>query len=113
MTPVDSGSSWIFVIEEQRVQDGTVTPVFPKGRQVLLIRQSGQLHALSGTCAHMGCSMAEGNLNGHTLRCPCHDWTYDIRTGEFKDAREIRIPIYPWRVEDGKIYINIDEGGRP
>jgi len=112
MPPVNSSSSWIFVIEEQRVQDENLIPVYPKGRLVLLVKQSGQMYAISGTCAHMGCSMLEGSLNGHTLQCPCHDWTYDIRTGEFLDAREIRLPVYPWRVEDGRIYINIDEGGR-
>ena len=112
MDTMDDPSSWAFAVEENKLQDHRVNLVFVKGLSVLLIKKAGQIFALSNKCAHMGCGLAGGTLKGHILQCPCHDWRYDIRTGEFLDAREIEIPTYPWRLADGKIFINIEEGGR-
>lgn len=112
MNPVNGRSSWVFVIEDKKLQENSVNLVFPKGLSILLIKSAGQIYAVSNQCAHMGCGLAGGSLKGHTLQCPCHDWRYDIRTGEFLDAKEIRIPMYQWWLENGRIFINIEEGDR-
>jgi len=44
-------------------------------------------------------------LEGYILKCPCHDWRFDIRTGEFLAAPEIRLPTYPVREAAGKLFI--------
>lgn len=101
---------WVFTIDEAKLAEGSMVPVFPKGLQVLLIRKDGRIHALSNKCAHMACPLGfKGALEGHILKCPCHDWKYDIRTGEFIDAREIRLPLYEWKVENGKIFVKVKE----
>jgi nitrite reductase/ring-hydroxylating ferredoxin subunit len=113
MNPINDESSWVFAIEENKLLDNAVNPVFPKGLAVLLIKKAGQLYAVSNKCAHMACGLGGGALRDYTIQCPCHDWRYDIRTGEFLDAKEIKIPIYRWRLVDGKIFINLEEeGGR-
>ncbi len=112
MNPVNSQSSWVFVIEENKLLENSVSLVFPKGLSVLLIKKDGQIYALSNKCAHMACALGGGTLDRYTIQCPCHDWRYDIRTGEFLDAKEIKIPTYKWQLVDGKIFINIEEGGR-
>ncbi|MGQ0572022.1 MAG: Rieske (2Fe-2S) protein [Armatimonadota bacterium] len=40
--------------------------------RILLIRQDGQIHALADTCAHLGCSLAEGTLQRQSITCRCH-----------------------------------------
>lgn len=99
--------SWVFAIEENNVQENSVNMVFPKGLPVLLIKKDGEIYAISNKCAHMACPLAGGNLEGYTMECPCHDWKYDIRTGEFLDAKEIKIPLYDFKVSEGKIFIKI------
>lgn len=100
-------SSWIFAIEENKLQENSANMVFPKGLPVLLIKKEGEIYALSNKCAHMACPLAGGALKDYTIQCPCHDWRFDIRTGEFLDAREIKIPLYEWKLSDGKIFIKI------
>lgn len=112
MNPINGQSSWVFAIQANELQDNSMTLVFPKGLSILLIKKAGQIYALSNKCAHMGCGMGGGTLNGYTLQCPCHDWRYDIRTGAFLNAGEIKIPTYRWQSVDGKIYINIGKGGQ-
>ena len=111
MDPANS-ASWVFAIEEDKLKEESVNVVFPRGRSILLIKSAGQIYALSNKCAHMACPLSGGTLKDQTIQCPCHDWRFDIRTGEFLNAREIKIPIYPWRLADGKIFIHLEEGGR-
>ncbi len=84
-----------------------MTVVFPYGLPVLLVRRGPDVYAVANKCAHMGCSLSRGTLGGFIVECPCHEWTYDIRTGSFITAPEIRIPRYECKTENGKIYVNI------
>jgi len=53
----------------------------------------------------MACPLGGGRLEGFTVECPCHDWKFDIRTGEFVTAREIRVPTYETRSEGGHVQL--------
>ena len=55
----------------------------------------------------MGCSLSGGVLRGFILMCPCHDWRFDIRTGAFFNAPEIKLQTYPVKAEGGKIYVDV------
>jgi nitrite reductase/ring-hydroxylating ferredoxin subunit len=100
---------WIPTFDESALQEGTATPVTPKGVSILLIRKEGRLYALRNRCAHMGCTLAGGRLDGNTLQCPCHEWKYDITTGEFLNAREITIQTYACKSQNGRIFIQLEE----
>ena len=101
-------TSWIPVIEDARLIEESVRLVAPKGLAILLIRKKGkEIYAISNKCPHMACPLRTGLLEGYILTCPCHDWRFDIRTGEFLDAKEISLPVYPVRISDGMILIKI------
>lgn len=48
---------------------------------VLTDVSGGRVSAMSDTCTHMGCSLAEGKLEGTTVTCPCHGSQFDVLTG--------------------------------
>ena len=103
--------NWISVIEEKELKEHSIGLVFPKGIPILLIRKASDvIYAVSNKCAHMACPLSAGAIEGYTIKCPCHDWMFDIRTGEFLDAKEIKIPVFEWKLEDGKIFIKMKEG---
>jgi len=101
-------SPWVFAIDERKLQENIPQVVFLMGIPILLLRKSGETLAISNKCAHMACPLAEGTLEGYTITCPCHDWRFDVRTGEFLDAKEIRIPTYELKLSDGKIFVKIE-----
>lgn len=105
---IDHGD-WVPTLNESRLVDGSVNLSFAKGVSILLIKQAGRIYALRNQCAHMACSLAGGRLDGHTLQCPCHEWKFDIATGEFIDAREIKIQTYRSKSEDGTIHVKLEE----
>ena len=51
------------------------------GTKVSIARALGNLHAFDNTCTHMGCSLAEGKLDGTTVTCPCHGSQFDVVSG--------------------------------
>ena len=98
---------WIYVMDESSLPDGSMSAVYPKGVNVLLAKVQGKIYALDGKCAHMGCPLFFGSLSGHTLTCPCHDWRFNIMTGEFIDTKQLKLKVYAARAENGKLFVNL------
>ena len=51
------------------------------GTRVGVANASGRLYAFDNKCTHMGCSLAEGTLDGITVTCPCHGSQFDVTAG--------------------------------
>jgi len=51
------------------------------GTKVTVANANGQLYAFDDTCTHLGCSLAEGKLEGTTVTCPCHGSQFDVTSG--------------------------------
>jgi nitrite reductase/ring-hydroxylating ferredoxin subunit len=94
-------------MEENQLPDNMMKVVYPYGLSVLLVKNSGNIYAISNKCAHMGCTLSRGQLVGTTVKCPCHEWMFDLQTGAFVTADQIKIPVYESKVEKHKIYVKI------
>lgn len=99
---------WFFAINESELNEGDKKPLLMEGNKILLLRQEGGFYAISNKCPHMECPLSKGDLEGYVIKCPCHDWRFDIRSGEFLDAKEITVSAYETKVDDGKVYINLE-----
>jgi len=98
---------WTSVLDDSALPEGQMTPVYPRGVNVLLARVGGAVYAVSGKCAHMACPLFMGRLEGYTIVCPCHDWRFDVRTGTFLDAPELGLTVYPTKLAGGKLFVNL------
>ena len=65
------------------VADGRMRVFDVAGTKVNVTNASGHLYAFDDTCTHMGCSLANGELEGTTVTCACHgsQWCGPSRTG--------------------------------
>jgi nitrite reductase/ring-hydroxylating ferredoxin subunit len=102
-----SQSEWVAVTTRGKLPKTVPLAVYPKGLAVLLIPRGEQLYAIAHRCAHMACPLEMGQLDGDVITCPCHDWRFDVRTGAFVNAPEIRIPTYPVKVEGDDVLIEL------
>jgi nitrite reductase/ring-hydroxylating ferredoxin subunit len=102
-----AATGWVQVMDDASLPEGGLAPAYPKGLSMVMARLDGKVYAVSGTCAHMGCPLFTGTLSGAVLKCPCHDWRFDVRTGEFLDAPELRLKVYPVRTENGTLFIRL------
>lgn len=94
-------------MDEDALPDDSMMVVFPYGKPILLVKKFGGVYAVSNMCAHMGCTLSRGSLYGLTVRCPCHEWQFDVRDGSFITAPDIRIPTYECKVEEKKIFVKV------
>jgi NAD(P)H-dependent nitrite reductase small subunit len=77
------------------------------GTLIALFNVQGELYAIDNECPHSGGPLAEGDLQGTTVRCPWHLWQYDVTSGRclsnpFGDVRS-----YPVEVADGEVWVTI------
>ena len=73
---------------------------------VLLVRNSAGIFALSAHCTHYHGPLADGLVVGDTIRCPWHHACFDLRSGEALRAPAFE-PLACWKVEqqDGRIFV--------
>ena len=79
--------------------------VYPKGLGVLLVRSTAR-STRSPTVRPHGLPAGGRQLEAFVITCPCHDWRFDVRTGEFLDAPELALATYPV-VEAGKVLVEV------
>jgi NADPH-dependent 2,4-dienoyl-CoA reductase/sulfur reductase-like enzyme/nitrite reductase/ring-hydroxylating ferredoxin subunit len=80
------------------VPDGGSVVGHAQGEAVLLVRKGDDLFAVGATCTHYGAPLADGLVDGETVRCPWHHACFSLRTGEALRAPALS-PIACWKVE--------------
>jgi 3-phenylpropionate/trans-cinnamate dioxygenase ferredoxin subunit len=63
------------------VAEGQMRVFAVSGTNVNVANAGGQLYAFDDTCTHMGCSLANGELDGTTVTCACHGSQFDVTSG--------------------------------
>ncbi|HEY7701794.1 MAG TPA: non-heme iron oxygenase ferredoxin subunit [Candidatus Limnocylindrales bacterium] len=63
------------------VADGEMRVFEVAGTKVNVSNAGGHLYAFDDTCTHMGCSLANGELDGTTVTCACHGSQFDVTSG--------------------------------
>ncbi len=92
--------------EGRRVElDGIPVAVFRRGTRVFAVHDS---------CPHMGAALSEGFVNGGSVVCPWHGWTFDLETGASPLDPEECVEKYAAVVEDGQVFVEVPpSGGNP
>jgi 3-phenylpropionate/trans-cinnamate dioxygenase ferredoxin subunit len=104
-------SDWVFAIEEDKLKDESIKVFKTTDKQIALIKKDNTVYALLNLCPHMGCPLKNGTLEGYVLKCPCHNWGFDIRTGENVDTGEYidmddpRVETFETQVSGGKVSV--------
>ena len=76
------------------------------GEAALLVRQAGQLYAIGATCPHYGAPLAEGLVDGDTLRCPWHHACFRLHDGRLLAPPALDdLPRGQVDCRDGKAYV--------
>ncbi|WP_321430242.1 Rieske (2Fe-2S) protein [uncultured Methanolobus sp.] len=98
-------TSWTVVANENDVKEGNMKPVEAGGARILLIRIDGEIFAIENRCPHMNCPLQGGTLVDHSIKCPCHSWTFDLLTGAYVASDKIKVNVYETQLKDGNISV--------
>lgn len=102
---------WTPVLDVDRLADGELVGARAGTTPVLLVRQGEQVHALHDRCSHRGCSLHEGELDGDTVRCPCHGSTFRLDGSIVTGPATAPQPRFAARLHEGKVEIRSIGGG--
>lgn len=79
-----------------------------KGTRIAVANVGGTFHAFDDTCTHKQCSLAEGDLDGITVTCPCHGSQFDVTTGSVLNPPAVKpVLTYGVRVEGDELQIDV------
>lgn len=79
------------------------------GLPIAIANINGTIYAFGDSCRHEGGPLSAGVLIDHTITCPWHGWTYDIRNGKtIVPPIGLRIPTYEVSIVDNTIIVVID-----
>jgi nitrite reductase/ring-hydroxylating ferredoxin subunit len=67
-------------------------------QDVLLVRSGSEIFAIDAHCSHYHGPLAEGVVDGESVRCPWHHACFDLRTGEAARAPAFNA-LAVWKVE--------------
>jgi nitrite reductase/ring-hydroxylating ferredoxin subunit len=87
-----------------------VTPARPQrvtlgGRELVLLKVQDTIFAIENLCPHQQFAVFHSAvLEDHTITCPMHGWSFDIRTGKAVNGNG-RIRVFDVRVEGNDIYV--------
>ncbi len=107
MTAIDTG--WTEAAALDDVPQDDVIGVTVAGRDVALYSVEGEVFATDNLCTHGNARLCDGFLEGHEIECPLHQGRFDVR-----DGRALCAPLtealrsYPVRIEQGKVFLQIE-----
>jgi len=103
---------WYWAMRSSELKKGVAAPLNFLGRELVVYRgESGRLVALDAHCPHMGAHLAEGKVEGDSIRCLFHYWKYspEGRCAEIPCQASTdfvpRIRSWPVREQYGLIWI--------
>ncbi len=104
----DSGD-FVPAIDEAALHEGEMKLVKLEGIPFLFVRAGGRVFVFDNRCPHMGCAFSGGTLDGSIIICPCHDWRFSLKTGEYEAEPSYKLKFYEWKIEAGKIWVKLEE----
>lgn len=101
---------WVRVGPADGVPEGEMSSYGAGDRTIAVANVEGDLHAFDDVCTHQQCSLAEGDLDGATVECPCHGSQFDVTTGEAIGGPATEpVDVFEIRVQDGELQVLIVE----
>jgi nitrite reductase (NADH) small subunit len=100
-------SGFVDVLAVSDLTPGTGREVWVEGKAVAVFNVEGTFHAIGNTCVHRGGPLGQGMLDGYSVVCPWHAWSYDVTTGVSSVNPELRVPKYETKVEGDRLLVKV------
>ena len=76
-------------------------------KTVCVANVNGVISAMDNVCLHMGGPLGQGYIEGNKVVCPWHGWEYDPKTGEVEHDPKSKIAVYPIKIENGDVMVEV------
>ena len=81
---------------------------YPLGDKTICVANvNGTITAMDNVCLHRGGPLGQGVIEGGKVVCPWHGWVWDPKTGEAAHNPDAKVPVYPLKIENGDVLIEL------
>ncbi|MFO7593451.1 MAG: nitrite reductase small subunit NirD [Pseudomonadota bacterium] len=103
-------SDWITIGKLEDIpQLGSRVVTTDDGDIAVFRTSDDHIFALRDHCPHQGGPLSQGMVYGHTVACPLHNWSIDLKTGEAVAPDKGCSHSHPVQVENGVVSIAASE----
>ena len=115
--------TWTTALAVEDLAPGTKQVVKLAERSLLLVNESGKIHAVDSVCPHLKLSLKKGKVTPDGgLVCPWHRSEFNLNDGSVKTwcpfppvvgsvlgkiSSEKTLPVFPTKVENGQILVDL------
>ena len=97
---------WTAVLDAAALSDGKPVKAETGAADVLLYKNGADVFAISDTCSHRGCSLADGDVRDGVVECVCHGSAFRLSDGEIvRGPATAPQAAYDTRITDGVVEV--------
>jgi len=78
------------------------------GREVALSCKHGKFGAIAGRCPHAGGPLGDGVLEGESIQCPWHGWSFNRCDGASSRGYPVAVASFELKEEGGDLWVRFD-----
>ncbi len=100
---------WHDIIAIEALAPGEMLAFKVGSAHLAIYNVGGAIYATDNICSHAYALLTDGWLEGTVVECPLHGGQFDVCTGKAVfDPAEVDIRIYPVRVQDERVMVQLD-----
>ncbi|HVT92137.1 MAG TPA: nitrite reductase small subunit NirD [Bryobacteraceae bacterium] len=104
---------WTRITEAENIPEHEGRSVRAGSRELAIFNLGDRFATIDNACPHQGGPLCDGIVAGTAVVCPLHGWRFDLDSGlAVRASLPACITVYPTRVENGVILVNIGAGRR-
>jgi nitrite reductase/ring-hydroxylating ferredoxin subunit len=101
-------AEFIHVVRVDELEGRELASFGVSTERIAVAHVDGEYYAFGDTCTHLACSLAEGELEGQTVTCPCHGSQFDVTSGAVLRGPALQpVRSYGARVQDGALQVEL------
>lgn len=89
-------------------QAGHAMEAEAEGKAVCLANVKGELCAVDNVCPHRHGPLGQGFVEGGSIVCPWHSWTFSLKTGLAEYPVHHRVAVFPVRIDGDDVLVEIE-----
>jgi nitrite reductase (NADH) small subunit len=91
--------------------EGQVKETAANGIAICLANIGGELSALDNVCPHRQGPLGQGWIEGESVVCPWHSWTFNTKTGEAEYPVHERVAVFRVKTEGEDVLVKLEKQG--
>jgi nitrite reductase (NADH) small subunit len=76
-------------------------------KSICIANVNGAFSAMDNICLHRGGPLGQGMIENGKVVCPWHAWAWDPNTGEAAHNRNLKVSVYPMKIENGDVLVEV------